>query len=348
MLSKNSRTSTVDVRKNMISFIMPAKNASLYIGQAIGSLCKTDYKDWELIVIDDNSTDGTYDILKQAKEADSRIKVFKNKGSGKVIGLNYGYSLTSGEIIKCIDADDVLDEKFFGYHDIMINYDALCHDCYITTSDLRVIGNYSIDKSILNNNFSFCLKYLKSLPRCAWSFTRSIGDRIFPMPTALPFEDVWFSLMIKKYAKRICYINDKLYYYRQHDNQAFGGILNFNSEVVSFRAKRMLDFIDVIVNEQTELLVQGTNDAAFFDGMRHFYELLTRKKVNLVEIFKSKIPLEFRLKLIIYKKLSFLAPLIIRLKWFLDKMRKGATTPRNNLLVNNQSSFVGQVKSENR
>lgn len=320
----------------MISFIMPARNVSSYVNDAIDPLRRSDYTDWELIIIEDHSTDDTLSILREIEKRDCRIRVFENEGVGKVVGLNYGYTFSSGAFIKCIDADDVLDTKFFDHVNIMNNYDALCHDSYVTTSKLRITGSYSVDKSILIKDFSYCLKYLKSLPRWTWSFTRSIGDRIFPMPTELPFEDVWFSLMIKKFARRIRYINDELYYYRQHDNQVFGGILNFNSEVVSFRAKRMLKFIDVIVNEQTELLVPGTNDAGFFDGVMHFYELMARQTVNFIDIFKSEMPMELRLKLIIYKKLSFLAPLMIKLKWFLDKKRKAITKPQKNLIVNSE------------
>ena len=330
----------------MISFVMSAKNASLYIGQAIGSLCKADYKDWELIVIDDNSMDGTHDILQEAKETNSSIKVFKNKGRGKVVSLNYGYSLTSGEIIKCIDADDILDTKYFNHVNLMNDYEALCHDSYVTTNKLKIIGNYSVDKSILIKDFSYCLKYLKSLPRWTWSFTRSIGDKIFPMPETLPFEDVWFSLIIKKYAKRICYVNEKLYCYRQHNNQVFGGILNFDSEVVSFRAKRMLDLIDFLGHEQAKRLVSGINYEDFFSEIRHFYRLLDKKKLNLGEIIKSDVPLEFRLKLILYKKLSFLAPLILRLKWFLDNKRKTTAKFPKNLIINSKSCFEDRVETK--
>ena len=329
----------------MISFIMPAKNASLYVGQAVNSLRKTNYEDWELVVIDDHSVDDTYDILKRAEETDSRIKVFKNKGNGKVAGLNYGYTLTSGEIIKCIDADDVLSEKFFDYVDTISNYDAFCHDSYITASNLRILGNYSVDKSILIKDFSYCLKYLKSLPRSIWSFTRDIGDKVFPIPRSLPFEDVWFSLIIKKYAERIYYVNENLYYYRQHNNQVFGGILNFDSEIVSFRAKRMLKLIDVIAHEQPERLLSGINDVDFFHTIRRFYRLSAQRKVSLGEIVKLDAPLEFRLKLFLYKKLSFLAPQIIRLKWFLDKRRKAAAMPADNLVINNESGFADQTKS---
>ena len=306
---------------------MPARNVSSYVSESVNELLKAKYEDWELIIIEDHSTDDTLSILREIEKRDCRIRVFENDGVGKVVGLNYGYTFSSGEFIKCIDADDVLDTRFFDHVDIMNNYDAICHNGYVTTSKLRIIGNYSVDKSVLIEDFLYCLKYLKGLPRWTWSFTRSIGDRIFPIPENLPFEDVWFTLMIKKHAKKMYYINDELYYYRQHDNQVFGGILNFSSEVVSFRAKRMLKLIDVIVNEQIELLAPETNDAGFFDGMRHFYELLARQTVNFIDIFKSEMPLEFRLKLIIYKKLSFLAPLMIRLKWFLDKKRKAITKP---------------------
>lgn len=323
---------------------MPARNVSSYVNEAVNGLLKANCEDWELIIIEDHSTDDTLSILREIEKRDCRIRVFENDGAGKVVGLNYGYTFSSGAFIKCIDADDVLDTKFFHHVDIMNNYDALCHDSYITSNKLRVIGNYSMDKSILIKDFSYCLKYLKSLPRWTWSFTRSIGDRIFPIPENLPFEDVWFSLMIKKYAKRIFYINDKLYYYRQHNKQVFGGILNFNSEVVSFRAKRMLKFIDVIVNEKTELLVPGTNNAGFFNGVRRFYELMARQTINFLDIFKSDMPMQFRLKLIIYKKLSFLAPLIIRLKWLLDKKQKAITKLPKNLIINNESCSKGPME----
>jgi glycosyltransferase involved in cell wall biosynthesis len=325
---------------------MPAKNASLYIRQAINSLRQADYENWELIVIEDHSEDDTYDVLKQAEETDSRIKVHKNEGDGKVVGLNYGYTLTSGETIKCIDADDVLDEKFFGHMDRMSCYDALCHDSYITASDLRILGNYSVDRSILSRDFSYCLKYMKSLPRCIWTFTRNIGDRIFPMPVNLPFEDVWFSLIIKKYAKRICYVSENLYYYRQHDNQTFGGILDFNAEIVLFRAQRMLALIEVIEHEGTERLAGGTSDADLFDEMRRFYGLLARQNVNLREIVKSDLPLEFRVKVLLYKKLPFLAPLIVRLKWHLNKKRKATNKPGKNLAISDESRCADHVDSQ--
>lgn len=299
---------------------MPAKNVAAYIQEAMTPLLKADYENWELIVIDDHSMDNTPDILKRAQKDDPRIVVCQNNGYGKVQALNHGYSLANGEIIKCIDADDVLATSFFDFLGDITNFDACCHDYYIAKKDLKVVGKYTMNKAFFSKSFGHCMENLISLPRCAWSFKRNIGNVIFPMPEDLPFEDVWFSLIIKKYAgANIHHIAKSLYYYRQHDNQAFGGILNFNHEIVSFRAQRMLRLIEVIKHEQTKRLISGMNEEDSLDKVRHFYELLAKETLNLGEIAVSGIHLKFKIKLLLYRKMRFIVPLIVRLKWFLDK-----------------------------
>ncbi len=307
----------------MISFIMPAKNASLYIRDAINALQKANYQDWELIVIDDHSSDDTSAILTQAGKEDSRIMVSKNEGCGKVQALNHGYSMVNGEIIKCLDADDVLATTFFDFIEDMNDYDASCHDCYIARSNLKIVGEYSMNKAYFSKSFEYCLKNLISLPRWTWSFKRNIGNIIFPMPEDLPFEDVWFSLIIKKFAKdNIRHIAKPLYYYRQHSKQVFGGILNFNPEIVSFRAQRILKLIDVIKHEQSKRLISGINGTDFFDEIRRFYELSAKETIGLWEIITLDMVPELKAKLLLYKKMRLIVPLIVRLKWFLDKKRK--------------------------
>ena len=92
----------------MISFIMPAKNVSSYAEDAVDALLQADYEDWELVVIEDHSTDDTLNIFRETAKKDSRVKVFENIGSGKVAGQNYGYTLINGGIVKCIDAEPVV------------------------------------------------------------------------------------------------------------------------------------------------------------------------------------------------------------------------------------------------
>ncbi|MDP2637598.1 MAG: glycosyltransferase family 2 protein [Candidatus Levybacteria bacterium] len=92
----------------LVSILMPAHNAEAYIKYAIESIINQRYKNWELICINDSSTDKTQDILKKYQKLDSRIKVYKNsvkKGIG--FSLNLGLKYAQGKFIARMDADDI-------------------------------------------------------------------------------------------------------------------------------------------------------------------------------------------------------------------------------------------------
>ncbi|MDY0193879.1 MAG: glycosyltransferase [Aliarcobacter butzleri] len=187
----------------MISFIMMAYNVENYISDAIVELQKENEVKWELVIVDDFSTDSTFEVAKKFAEQDDRIKLVKNISKGKVTGTNYGYSLTSGDIIKCIDSDDVLLQDFFRYYDEMQKYDAHCHSSFITDNKLKIQATYEYNPLMLSKGYSFVLANLISFPKVSWSFNRKIADKVFPMPEALPFEDVWISMIVKKNAQNI-------------------------------------------------------------------------------------------------------------------------------------------------
>lgn len=91
----------------LVSIIMPAYNAEKFIEQAILSVQNQTVKDWELLVIDDCSTDSTIEIVEKIKSMDSRIKLLKNKenlGSAKT--RNYGFELARGKYVALLDSDD--------------------------------------------------------------------------------------------------------------------------------------------------------------------------------------------------------------------------------------------------
>jgi len=300
---------------------MPSKNVSLYVGDAISALLEAPFQSWELIVVEDHSSDNTLEVTEDLARQDSRIRVVRNTGDGKVAGLNYGYSLTRGTLIKCIDADDQLSPEFFAHLSVMSRCDAMCHDMAVTTNDLNVVGKYAIDQSFFRNDFAQCLRHLKGLPRCTWLFTREVGDRIFPMPLALPFEDVWFSLVIKKYAKEISYIGERLYSYRQHGNQTFGGVLCFDRDVVIFRAKRMLRLLALLEGPHGACLTEGVASGEFFEEIRLFYTLMAQRPLSLRDIIHAPLGKSLKAKLLTYRKLQFFAPHLIRAKWFWDDLR---------------------------
>lgn len=92
--------------KPKVSIILPVYNSQEYIKEAIESISSQSFKDWELIIIDDASSDQTPNILKKYK--DKRIIGLKNdRNMGVAISLNRGLKQATGEYIARIDADDI-------------------------------------------------------------------------------------------------------------------------------------------------------------------------------------------------------------------------------------------------
>jgi len=93
-------------KQPLVSILMPAKNASLFLGECIDSIIAQSYKDWELIVVDDNSSDDTAQILADYSSRDNRIQCFSNAGSGIIAALQLAFSESYGSYITRMDADD--------------------------------------------------------------------------------------------------------------------------------------------------------------------------------------------------------------------------------------------------
>lgn len=97
-----------------VSFIIPAYNAALYLGSAIDSVRKQTVEDWEAIVIDDGSTDSTFDIARRFAKADPRIRIIRranSSGSAFTPRLE-GIKAARGALIAPLDADDTLPENY--------------------------------------------------------------------------------------------------------------------------------------------------------------------------------------------------------------------------------------------
>ena len=91
-----------------ISIIMPVRNGFPFLQECLDSIIHQTYANWELIVVNDNSTDETELQLEQYAELDSRIKPTQNIGKGIIDALITGYNLSKGNYISRMDADDIM------------------------------------------------------------------------------------------------------------------------------------------------------------------------------------------------------------------------------------------------
>lgn len=92
----------------LISVIMPAFNDEDSIAQSIDSISYQTYDNWELIIIDDGSTDNTKNVVEELIKKDPRIKYFYQDNTGVAGARNTGIKLSKGEYIKLCDSDDIL------------------------------------------------------------------------------------------------------------------------------------------------------------------------------------------------------------------------------------------------
>jgi glycosyltransferase involved in cell wall biosynthesis len=96
----------------VISIIVPSYNKELYIAETIYSVINQTFTHWELLVIDDVSTDGTNDVVNTIKQTDSRIIFHVNDvNRGANYSRNYGLKIAKGKFIIFLDADDVLEKS---------------------------------------------------------------------------------------------------------------------------------------------------------------------------------------------------------------------------------------------
>ena len=88
-----------------VSVIMPAYNYAQFIGAAIESVLGQSWQDWELIIVDDGSTDATPAVI--AGFHDPRIRALRRQNGGEAAARNSGLDLARGEYISFLDADDL-------------------------------------------------------------------------------------------------------------------------------------------------------------------------------------------------------------------------------------------------
>ena len=115
------------MQNSLVSILIPVKNTALFLKECIDSILQQDYENWELIAVDDGSTDLSPAILETYAKEDSRIQFFTNPGSGIIDALRTAYTKSNGNYITRMDSDDrmpkqklstmvtALQEKGLGY-----------------------------------------------------------------------------------------------------------------------------------------------------------------------------------------------------------------------------------------
>lgn len=125
--------------KGLISVIVPMYNVEDYIGKCLESLIKQTYKNLEIIVIDDGSTDQSAIIVKRYAADDNRIKIYSFVNAGISEARNRGLRLAQGEYIAFVDSDDWVAENMYSkLLEYALKYNLDMVKCSVCETDTRV------------------------------------------------------------------------------------------------------------------------------------------------------------------------------------------------------------------
>ncbi|TJZ77290.1 glycosyltransferase family 2 protein [Chitiniphilus eburneus] len=152
---------------DLVSIVMPAYNAGPYIDQAIESVRAQTWGDWELLVVDDGSTDDTVERVQHHAEADARVRLLRSGGqTGPARARNLAIAASKGRYIAFLDSDDAwLPAKLARQVTAMRERGVLlCYTSYYkmdrdgTRGDMAVLARPWVDYGLLlKSNFIGCL-----------------------------------------------------------------------------------------------------------------------------------------------------------------------------------------------
>lgn len=304
-----------------ISCIMPVYNCEDTLERSAGSILNQTFSDYELILVDDCSTDGSYETMLKMAETDCRIKLFRmNQNSGAANCRNYGYSKSSGEYVMFLDADDYFfPELFEKTYLSAVEYDA---DVVVFGSEnVYVSDEYKWNKGKTNlpergvykydemDNFQYGL--CRFVPWNKLICSKLIRNNKLYFQNVPNSNDIFFSLTVTAYADKFVFIDDVLVRYyagnsgslteskkkRMYYMEAFCAswkTIYYDENMCGDRKKRILNYLVKIIRDSfyndaytntiiNQALNTGRSDTQFWKSFMDYVE-----KSNTISSYLKK------------------------------------------------------------
>lgn len=208
--------------KPIISVIVPVYNVESYLSDCIDSIRSQTFSDYELLLVDDGSTDTSGKMCDEYALSDDRIRVIHQKNSGLSEARNTGIDLAVGEYITFIDSDDLISNDYLELlYDTAKKYDADIAQGDFTRS-IQILGSTNSSYACaVYEQFSVAFhEYLHMgiVEKAAWAklYRAELFDGI-RYPTGKVYEDSYTTFKLLYRMKRMVCVPKYIYYYRIND-----------------------------------------------------------------------------------------------------------------------------------
>lgn len=248
--------------------IIPAYNAEAHLERCLDSVCGQSYKNIEVVLVDDGSTDRTPEICAGYAERDSRIKVIRKENGGVAAARNLALDSASGDMIAFSDADDHYEpEMLERLHEAMLKYDADMVCCaYLEEYDDKVIEYGTGCGDIVYNRHEAYGEYFKMGGRIGsgcWNklIKRDILSDIRYKPYVLG-EDVEMLCRTIDKCDKVAFTDYPGYHYIHRGDSATRAVFGKNNITMLHIADEMVEFIKERYPELTQQIY--AYDAAWY------------------------------------------------------------------------------------
>lgn len=310
---------------SLVSIIVPVYNVEKYIRRCLNSIINQTYKNLEIILIDDGSTDNSGDICDQYAKDDRRIIVQHNTNRGVSFTRNCGINLSHGEYLLFIDSDDYIDLDYI--ENLLIpmqedNYDLIiCNIKHVYTN--KIINN-DLQVEMLTNNYYndfYLLDILRATP--VNKLFKSNIIKLFDLKffENLSYsEDRIFNYNYGNHVKKYKYVNKAMYYYCHRDEMSLSKLKtlkSFESAMIALKQEKIFLYKNNAKNKKiilTDSAISYLGDFAKLEDEKkwqyrafygraqkirsilngcYFHKVLKRKLVAICLEYNIIIPLYF-------------------------------------------------------
>ena len=287
-----------------ISIIVPIYNVEKYLEQCIESIINQDYKNLEIILVDDGSPDRCANIIDEYAKKDNRIKAFHKENGGLSDARNYGLDRATGEYICFVDSDDFVEKDFISsmYNNIKkYNVDiAACNSYDYYNKNKIKVSNYMNVEKLYNkdeaNKYLYIIGYYNV---GVWNkmYIRRLWNKL-RFPVGKKSEDIYVMYEIINNSNGLYYSAVPKYYYRQREGSITNSN-NINYDVIQ-ASKKALQFYKE--NDIEEVMPYAMQYLVFaYIGIYNAILCRKKDKKKMKEIRREVLALK---KEIIYDEIS--------------------------------------------
>ena len=249
-----------------ISFLMPVKNGEEFIKETIESIQRQDFSDWELIIVDDFSTDQTVNLVHSIQ--DNRIRIVQNQIPGIIQALSLALSKATGNYVTRIDCDDLLPVKRLS---LMMKTILECNKSTLVTGLVKYFSSGEISPGYMKyenwiNTVNLEGSQYKNMYReCVIASPNWLCDRNTLIQiggfTGLNYPED-YDLIFRWYEHGFTFrcVPEITLFWREHPNRTSRTSSNYNQE--AFFKLKINRFLQLNYNPKKKLMVWGNNRKA--------------------------------------------------------------------------------------